>query len=76
VLDCSSEQITRIQALLEELHRSGIIYYGLHISDYAIMTCLVGSISEGDHIHFIDGGDGGYSLAAMSLKQQISAANV
>ncbi len=31
------------------------------------MTCLVAS-SEGGHVHFVDGGDGGYTSAATQLK--------
>jgi hypothetical protein len=33
------------------------------------MTCLVFSLA-GDHVHFIDGADGGYALAAKQMKQQ------
>jgi hypothetical protein len=75
VLDCTPEQIKKIQSYFETLYRNGKVYYGIHISDHAIMTCLVGSLGDGDHIHFIDGGDGGYALAAKSLKEQIALAN-
>ena len=34
------------------------------------MTCFVDGLSDGKHIHFIDGGDGGYAMAAMKLKAQ------
>ncbi len=74
VIDCTPAQIKQIQELFAKLHSAGDIYYGVHVSDHAIMTCLVGSVGDGDHIHFIDGGDGGYALAARSLKEQMALA--
>jgi hypothetical protein len=38
------------------------------------MTCLVFSLAESRHVHFIDGADGGYALAALQLKEQLLAA--
>ena len=35
------------------------------------MTCVVPSYKDGTHIHFIDGGDGGYAMAAKQLKAQL-----
>jgi hypothetical protein len=37
------------------------------------MTCLVFSLAQGRHVHFIDGADGGYALAARQLKAQLQA---
>jgi hypothetical protein len=34
------------------------------------MTCYVNDLNPGNHIHFIDGGDGGYAMAAKKLKAQ------
>ena len=39
------------------------------------MTCLVFSLEASDHLHFIDGADGGFALAARQLKAQLAAAN-
>ena len=72
VLDCSPEQVQKIRTYLETLHVSGKIFFGLHESDHAIMTCLVGTVDDGQHIHFIDGGAGGYAMAAKPLKEQMS----
>ncbi len=76
VIDCDQDQVRQIQSYLETLYREGKIFYGLHESDHAIMTCLVGSVDDGQHIHFIDGGAGGYTMAAKPLKEQMALANL
>lgn len=38
------------------------------------MTCIVPSPLSRDHMHFVDGADGGYAAAASRLKQQIQSA--
>jgi hypothetical protein len=72
VLDSSLEQKDRLEALLKERHARGEIVYGIHLSPQALMTCLVFNLS-GNHIHFVDGSDGGYAIAAQQMKQQIAA---
>lgn len=70
-LDCTPEQIVDIEKLCRQLHDQGKICYGMHVSGGALMTCYVDSFKDGDHIHFIDGGDGGYAMAAKELKAQL-----
>lgn len=70
VLDCTPAQAAAIRATLERFHASGEIWYGLHESKAALMTCLVSSMQEGEHIHFIDGDDGGYARASRQYKEQ------
>lgn len=70
-LDCSIPQAQRIADELEQLHQRGSIFFGIHESDSALMTCFVENLNEGGHIHFIDGSGGGYALAAKKLKQQM-----
>jgi hypothetical protein len=36
-----------------------------------MMTCLVFSLQESRHVHFIDGANGGYAFAALQLKAQL-----
>ena len=36
-----------------------------------LMTCYVNSVTPGNHIHFVDGDNGGYAIAAKELKSQI-----
>lgn len=73
VLDSTIQQKERLNALLREYQNRGEIAYGLHCSPQALMTCLVFSTS-GNHIHFVDGADGGYVLAAQQMKQTLNKA--
>jgi hypothetical protein len=70
VFDCPGDRIDAVRAYLDERARSGALRYGMQISDHAVMTCLVVSPIAGQHVHFVDGGDGGYTGAATQLKAQ------
>jgi len=71
VLDCTPEQVDAIDAALAARHAAGELCYGIHRADTALMTCLVEGLTDGRHIHFIDGGDGGYAVAAKQMKVQL-----
>ena len=73
VIDCPTERIAAIRAYLDELCDRGALSYGIHLSDTALMTCLVESATEQKHVHFIDGGEGGYTQAAKELKHRVAA---
>lgn len=60
-----------LTSYLEENYRKGKLVYGLHVSDRALMTCLVFEY-KGRQVHFIDGADGGYAVAAKAMKQRIN----
>lgn len=75
VLDCSLEEADRIEAALDKLFRQGSILYGTHRAEHALMTCLVFNLSQSEHVHFIDGGDGGFAVAAQDLKSRRDAQN-
>ncbi len=75
VLDCSEHQIQEIEKYLESRYKDGQLLYGTHRSNTALMTCYVRDIEPGQHIHFIDGGNGGYAMAAKQLKGQINIVN-
>jgi hypothetical protein len=71
VLDVSGEQLAVIEAELERARQSGALVYGLHRAPSALITCYLRSYA-GDHVHFVDGSDGGYALAARTLKAQLA----
>lgn len=66
VIDVTDEEQKKIIAVLEMYRSDKKIYYGVHISDEAMMTCFIQT--NKNHIHFVDGGDGGYAMAAKQLK--------
>ncbi len=72
VIDCSPEMQKAIRALLERERAAGTIYFGLHASPTALMTCFLRRLEDGGHVHFVDGNDGGYAMAAVELKAQIA----
>src|SRR5262249_47924712 len=74
VFDCPEDRIPGLKDYLEARAARGELLYGMHLSDHAVMTCLVVSPSDGQHVHFVDGGDGGYTRAATELKARIAKA--
>lgn len=70
VLDMATEDIALLERYLRDEFARGKLVYGMHQSDAALITCMVKSYS-GEHVHFVDGGDGGYALAAKQLKAQL-----
>jgi Protein of unknown function (DUF3095) len=66
IIDCTP-------ALADELERkltfaAGVAFYGMHRQESAIMTCFTRSAISADHVHFIDGAQGGYTAAASAMK--------
>ncbi|TVR07691.1 MAG: DUF3095 domain-containing protein [Planctomycetota bacterium] len=70
VIDCSPEQAQCIEDWLQKAYAHNRVYYGLHRSPGSLMTCFVQGMGDGSHLHFIDGSQGGYAMAAKELKQQ------
>lgn len=68
-LDCPSPVIEALRAQLRDAAAKGVVRFGLHVQDEALITCFVPSLRAADHVHFLDGGGGGYAAAA----KQISA---
>lgn len=68
-LDCTAELANRIEARLRRAAGENIAQFGLHRQSAALMTCIVPSIAENNHVHFVDGAAGGYASAARHLKQ-------
>jgi Protein of unknown function (DUF3095) len=68
ILDCTPELEAALTRRLSEAAAAGIVRYGLHRQDAAMMTCFTPSAVRSDHVHFIDGARGGYASAATALK--------
>ncbi|MFK8253958.1 DUF3095 domain-containing protein [Ancylobacter terrae] len=72
-LDATPRLVARLEARLEGARREGVADYGLHRQETAQVTCFMPSVVGRDHVHFVDGADGGYAAAATRLKQNRSA---
>jgi hypothetical protein len=72
VIDGSEAQYEDLREYLEGQHREGRLAYGMHRSREALLTCIVFSYN-GNHVHFVDGSDGGYAIAARGLKAQLKS---
>jgi hypothetical protein len=68
ILDCTPELEDALQQRLADAAAQGIVRYGLHRQDAAMMTCITRQATRSDHVHFIDGARGGYASAATALK--------
>lgn len=66
----TAQQREKLIATFREFREQGKIAYGLHVSATALITCVISDYKT-DHIHFLDGANGGYALAAKGLKAQL-----
>ena len=67
-LDVDDAGLSQIRARLERAAAEGVCRFGLHSQNSALITCIVPSAIRGDHMHFIDGAEGGYAQAATAMK--------
>ena len=74
VLDLSPEQRAKVSDTCDAMRQQGLLRYGLHVADHALVTCVIRGPLRGQHLHFIDGGAGGFSVAARQMKALDSAA--
>jgi len=70
VLDCTPQLAAEIEDCLKIAAAKGAVRYGAHQQDAAMMTCFTPSPVNPNHVHFIDGAQGGYALAASALKDK------
>ena len=72
VIDVTPAQADDIEGLCRAYRQRSGVSYGLHRSQRALMTCYAPALSDGQHVHFIDGENGGYAAAATQLKAQLA----
>jgi hypothetical protein len=65
-LDCPPAFADTLEAKL--MAAEDFANWGLYRQKSAQITCIVPSITERDHVHFVDGADGGYTMAATAMK--------
>jgi hypothetical protein len=70
VISGNDQQRMRLFDVLNELEAKSEIKYGFHISNASIMSCYVRDMKD-NHIHFVDGAEGGYTKAAGILKAKL-----
>jgi len=68
-LDCAPAVADRLEERLGRAAAQNIVRFGMHRQARALMTCIVPSITDNGHIHFVDGAAGGYAMAARRQKQ-------
>jgi hypothetical protein len=72
VLSGTPEQRQELSRFLDGRYAAAELVYGIHAARAALMTCVIFN-RQGEHVHFVDGADGGYALAAQQMKEQLAA---
>ncbi len=70
ILSGNEKQRHKLEEYLEQRRQKRECVYGIHVSDSALITCMINDCID-QHFHFIDGADGGYAMAATMLKKQL-----
>jgi Protein of unknown function (DUF3095) len=71
-LDCSPAFADNLEAKLSGA--AEFAHWGAFRQKSAQITCFVPSITERNHVHFVDGAEGGYTMAAQALKSRMGLA--
>lgn len=71
VLSGHTKHRKSLEQYLESRYQKGELVYGIHIAPGALVTCMIFNYNQ-EHLHFVDGGNGGYALAAKQMKQRIN----
>lgn len=70
VISGSAKQRIELLSKLESLEQRGEITFGFDVSKASVMSCYVRDRND-QHIHFVDGENGGYTKAAIVLKEKL-----
>ena len=72
VISGTEPQRQSLRQYLQSRHERGELVFGIHASPSSLMTCVVTDYNH-DHVHFLDGANGGYAMAAKEIKAQLYA---
>ncbi|GBF42515.1 hypothetical protein LPTSP2_18030 [Leptospira ellinghausenii] len=70
VIDGTKKHRLALETFLSQLEAEGLLQYGLFVSNRSLMTCVL-KVASSDEVHFVDGADGGFAMAAKSLKEKL-----
>lgn len=73
VLDCTPQQVADIRIILDKMHATGDVDFGFFETEQALVTCLLFDLNSSQHVHFIDGDNGGFCSASLEYKQQLAS---
>jgi len=71
VISGTTAQREQLVQALSRMEEEKEITFGIHVSKESVMSCYVRNLDD-DHIHFIDGAEGGYTRAATMLKKKLA----
>lgn len=74
VISGTPQQHKTFEEYLQNRYEHSALAFGIHYSDSALVTCMVQKYHR-EHVHFVDGKDGGYALAAKALKKRLKSLN-
>ncbi|MCW7470113.1 DUF3095 domain-containing protein [Leptospira kanakyensis] len=70
VIDGSQEHREGLVSFLNQLETEDLIRYGIFVSNRSLMTCVL-KVASSEEVHFVDGADGGFAMAAKLLKEKL-----
>ncbi len=70
VITGNLKQREKLMAVLDQMEKEGDLIYGIFVSPESVMSCYIRR-QDNQHIHFVDGSEGGYTMAAGMLKEKL-----
>ncbi|EKJ87979.1 Protein of unknown function (DUF3095) [Leptospira meyeri] len=70
VIDGSHEHREALVSFLNQMESEDFLRYGIFVSNRSLMTCVL-KVASSEEVHFVDGADGGFTMAAKSLKEKL-----
>lgn len=71
VIAGSALQRRQLRSVLDGYRQRGDLVYGIHCAPSSVVTCIVSDYNT-EHVHFLDGANGGYAMAAVEMKRQLT----